>query len=356
MDENVCEAIQVCVESLGYSISSNSQGLPNSQNDSNDWDWGDVALEVPEFLVNVIDIALIGGALATTKAAPASGFLWMTVAFFNQQRDEMLGSWDAIKEMKAYIDNYDTSTSEDAQTVLERYEYRFTEILEGVHEDLVLGVVQDPILRSLLETSWRASSYSDEGQFFEAVGSSPEILEELVGSPALAMVLSQLLGSDNVQGLLAEQFFTTTGGEEGGDILFDQAVEAAVNRALGVEEDAFDPYLFGSPVSEDMDYDTWELEMGEARDAAANPLQQMREEIQTLKTGMTSIDDLKARISTLASAVNQVVNLGNEISALRGELDKVKAIAGTCSCNSESTAGEDPELDRDLINGNYSGG
>lgn len=171
-------------------------------------------------------------------------------------------------------------------------------LIKSQYQELVGLIIQDEtLLRLLVQSAEAYSPNNPDGEFFDTVGSSPEILEELVGSPILSLMLFDLLGSDSVQGLLANTFFNTTGG----DILFDQAVQAAVNRALGVEEGEA---VFGedgeNPEGMELDADGKPI----------NPLEQMRDEIMSLIQGLKGeiggIQRNSARISAIEEKMNHL--------------------------------------------------
>jgi hypothetical protein len=195
-----------------------------------------------------------------------------------------------------------------------------------------IALTQDPTLMNLLT----ASTLGD-GIFFDSVSQDMALLDEFSGSPILSIFASNFLSAPNTQGLLAEQLFTTTGGEDGGNILFDQAVEAAVNRALGIEEGG---YLFDVPNIERpswMNPAVWEMEMADAE--AANPLEQMRNEIASIKTDVeTAKGTIFTKVNSLTGSIvdnsNRIGMLHDAVNSLKSQIASLPS-STSCACKDD---------------------
>lgn len=119
---------------------------------------------------------------------------------------------------------------ESVQSELDRQSYT-------QHLDTLDPNSSDPTViqaRHFYEDSLQGLEYESD-EFYRTVLSSPDLIPELAASPMLTVVMSEIFTAEKIQGVLANQLFTAT--DEGENVLFDQAVETAVNRALGRESD-----------------------------------------------------------------------------------------------------------------------
>ena len=158
----------------------------------------------------------------------------------------------------------------------------------GTEEALRLGTMlaNSPFLYPTLLESEQAVG---EGSLNDIVANNPALIETLANSFITTEVLATIIESSDVAGLLANQLFATTGNEEECNPIFDQAVQAAVNRAMGMGEGA----------------------EGEGN----NPLAQLHADMETLKeklSDLATIEELNRQIEALRS----IIPTAREVAAL----------------------------------------
>ena len=104
------------------------------------------------------------------------------------------------------------------------------------NRSLIVDLAEGAVAQEDLTTS--AEEAGTEIELYNYAMASPEFVGEMADSRVLYPFISELLASENVQAVIAEQMFTVPT-LEGESTVFDEALEGAVRRAMGMDEVAF---------------------------------------------------------------------------------------------------------------------